>query len=97
MSDMAAGGFILRSDQENSVQIVADCLLGGGVCVLPTDTVYGFSGIVPHSKGNIQKIKGRDEGKPFIQLVSSPEDVFQYIDVGIGMIWRMVPVSRQVQ
>lgn len=84
MSDMAAGGFILRSDQENSVQIVADCLLGGGVCVLPTDTVYGFSGIVPHSKGNIQKIKGRDEGKPFIQLVSSPEDVFQYIDVGIG-------------
>lgn len=70
----------MRSDQENSVQIVADCLLGGGVCVLPTDTVYGFSGIVPLSKGKIQKIKGRDEGKPFIQLVSSPEDVFQYID-----------------
>lgn len=80
MSDWAAGDLVLQSNQENSAKIVADCLLEGGVCVLPTDTVYGFSGIVPLSKGKIQKIKGRDEGKPFIQLIASPEDIYQYID-----------------
>ena len=82
MSDMAAGGFILRSDQENSVQIVADCLLGGGVCVLPTDTVYGL-GANAQSDTAIEKIyaaKGRPSDKPLILLIHDRKQLQLFTD-----------------
>ena len=37
-----------KSDKESS-QIAVDYLRRGKVVVLPTDTVYGFSGIVPRA------------------------------------------------
>ena len=70
---------ILRSDS-NSVEFVSRVLLEGSVVVLPTDTVYGFSGVVPESEVLIHKIKGRDETKPFIQLIAEPEDIYRYTD-----------------
>lgn len=70
---------ILRSDS-NSVEFVSRVLLEGSVVVLPTDTVYGFSGVVPESEDVIRKIKGRDETKPFIQLIAEPEDIYRYTD-----------------
>lgn len=70
---------ILRSDS-NSVDFVSRVLLEGSVVVLPTDTVYGFSGIVPESEDMIRKIKGRDEAKPFIQLIAEPDDIYRYTD-----------------
>lgn len=72
-----------KSDSESSL-IAADYLRRGKVVILPTDTVYGFSGIVDgrhysfHTDAEITKIKGRDEGKHFIQLLSKPEDVKKY-------------------
>ena len=83
--------------------LVADCIKGGGVCVLPTDTVYGFSGIVPQSQSRIHSIKGRDEGKPFIQLIAKPEDLYRYTDVVVpqqlfslwpGAVTVIVPVKQ---
>ena len=68
---------ILRSDSD-SVECVSRVLLEGSVVVLPTDTVYGFSGVVPESEDVIRKIKGRDETKPFIQLIAEPEDIYRY-------------------
>lgn len=70
---------ILRSDSD-SVECVSRVLLEGSVVVLPTDTVYGFSGVVPESEDVIRKIKGRDETKPFIQLIAEPEDIYRYTD-----------------
>ena len=70
---------ILRSDG-NSVEFVSRVLLEGSVVVLPTDTVYGFSGVVPESEDVIRKIKGRDETKPFIQLIACPDDIKKYTD-----------------
>lgn len=58
-------------------------LSAGRVVVLPTDTVYGFSGVVPGSEGLIRRIKGRDEGKPFIRLVSSPDEILSYTDMPV--------------
>lgn len=93
---------IFRSEV-NSQQIVAKHLLDGKVCVLPTDTVYGFSGIVPQSKKSIQAIKGRKEEKPFIQLIARPDDIYKYTDFKIpqklfslwpGAITIIVPVTR---
>ena len=53
--------------------------------IIPTDTVYGFSGIVDSSEhfntdAIIRKIKGREEYKPFIQLIAAPEDIVKYTD-----------------
>lgn len=70
---------ILRSDSD-SVECVSRVLLEGSVVVLPTDTMYGFSGVVPESEVLIRKIKGRDETKPFIQLIAEPEDIYRYTD-----------------
>jgi L-threonylcarbamoyladenylate synthase len=50
------------------------------VGIIPTDTVYGLSGIVDSSEEKIKLIKGRDENKPFIQLIGKPEDLNQYTD-----------------
>lgn len=72
-----------KSDAE-SAHIAADYLKRGKVVILPTDTVYGFSGIVDgrhysfHTDQNIRELKGRGEDKPFIQLLASPADLKKY-------------------
>lgn len=73
--------------EEKSVDECVAILKKGGVVILPTDTVYGFSGIVD-VKGKdfystdvkIREIKGRSESKPMIQLISKPEDIYLYTD-----------------
>lgn len=79
---------ILTKDESSVVQ-TAECLKKGGVVVIPTDTVYGFSGIVQVTDENsptfctdaiIRKIKGREETKPLIQLIAKPEDIRLYTD-----------------
>ena len=75
-----------KSDSD-SISIAAETLRKGGVAILPTDTVYGFSGIVdcPGKKAfctekRIREIKGRSETKPFIQLISSPDEISRFSD-----------------
>jgi L-threonylcarbamoyladenylate synthase len=48
-----------------------------GVVVLPTDTLYGMIGNAQSKKAveKIYKIKGRNENKPFIVLISSYKDL----------------------
>lgn len=75
---------ICRKCDEESVDIASSYLKRGKVVVIPTDTVYGFSAIVDgrhysyHTDEKIRAIKGRDEKKPFIQLISSPADLKKY-------------------
>ncbi|MDE6736958.1 MAG: Sua5/YciO/YrdC/YwlC family protein [Treponemataceae bacterium] len=72
---------ICRKCDEESVSIAADFLKRGKIVVLPTDTVYGFSGIVDgrhyyyHTDRKIREIKWRGDEKPFIQLISSPAEM----------------------
>ncbi len=73
---------ILKKEAE-SADAVVRALRGGHVVIIPTDTVYGFSGIVPVADAEIRAIKGRSETKPFIRLISSPEAVFAYTDDSI--------------
>ena len=78
----------LNKSDPTSIQLTADTLKSGGIVILPTDTVYGFSGIVdlkahsPHyeSDAKIRAIKGRQETKPLIQLLAKPEDLKLYTD-----------------
>ena len=70
----------LKSDS-GSAQKCADLLKKGKVLVLPTDTVYGFSGITDgtgNTDARIRQIKGRAETKPFICLIAHPEDIKQH-------------------
>lgn len=68
-----------KFDQE-SENAVVKALKEKKVVIIPTDTVYGFSGIVPDTDAVIRKIKGRAETKPFIQLIAHPEDIKDYTD-----------------
>ncbi|MBE6354429.1 L-threonylcarbamoyladenylate synthase [Treponema sp.] len=78
-----------KTDSE-SIEKISDVLKNGGIVILPTDTVYGFSGVVD-LKGRkeffcddrIRQIKGRSETKPLIQLIAKPEDINLYTDAAI--------------
>lgn len=70
---------ILKKEDANSADRVATYLKKTALIVLPTDTIYGFSAIVPIGAGKIVRAKGRDEGKPFIQLLAKPEDLYNYL------------------
>ena len=66
-----------------SIEKTVEALKNGDVVIIPTDTVYGFSGIVCKDFATdvkIKNIKGRDENKPFIQLIASPKDISNYTD-----------------
>ncbi len=47
-------------------------LAGGGIVVMPCDTIYGLVGRVPDSEPRIRAIKGRSESQPFLQLIPDP-------------------------
>ena len=73
-----------KSDAESTI-LCSQLLKQGNLVLLPTDTVYGISGIVSDDKTidiNVQKkiinVKGRDESKKMIQLISKPLDIFKY-------------------
>ena len=79
---------IVKKSDSTSIEQTAAILKNGGIVIIPTDTVYGFSGIVDlknasaHFKtdAKIRAIKGRAETKPLIQLIARPEDIRLYTD-----------------
>ena len=82
---------IVKKSDKTSMEKTAASLRAGGIVIIPTDTVYGFSGIVDFAKpadstrpfktdSKIRAIKGRAESKPLIQLIAHPEDIRLYTD-----------------
>ncbi|UTC68161.1 MULTISPECIES: L-threonylcarbamoyladenylate synthase [unclassified Treponema] len=76
---------ILKEDPK-SLESAASVLKNGEIIIIPTDTVYGFSGIIPSTKEKIIKIKKRDAAKSFIGLIEKPQDIYKYTD-------RLIPQS----
>ena len=89
----AKTALLIDKASPDSIAQTAKILKEGGVVIIPTDTVYGFSGIVestgalrepqgphkPHGTDErIRSIKGRAETKPMIQLIASPEKLAKY-------------------
>lgn len=56
---------------------VVSILKSGGVGVLPTDTIYGLVGssLAPETVKRIYILKKRSKNKPFITLISRPEEL----------------------
>ena len=79
---------ILKKSDPTSIKETTATLRKGGIVIIPTDTVYGFSGIVDlktaasqfETDAKIRAIKGRSETKPLIQLLARPEDLRLYTD-----------------
>ncbi len=79
---------ILKKSDPTSIEQTVAILKKGGIVIIPTDTVYGFSGIVDladtptrfETDSKIRAIKGRSESKPLIQLIAKPEDIRLYTD-----------------
>lgn len=76
---------VVNKSDAKSVQITSEMLKRGGVVILPTDTVYGFSAKSDINEADlrIRDIKGRSESKPFIRLISNPEDIKKFTDDSI--------------
>ena len=75
---------VISKYQNNSIELTVEKLRNRDIVIIPTDTVYGFSGIVPWTEDYIRQIKGREENKPFIQLIGSPKDIQYYTDEKIN-------------
>ena len=79
---------IKNKNDTTSIKETVAILKKGGIVIIPTDTVYGFSGIVDladtptrfETDSKIRAIKGRSESKPLIQLIAKPEDIRLYTD-----------------
>lgn len=71
---------IVSIDDKSCFDLCVAALKKGEVVILPTDTIYGFSGIVPVTEEKIRKIKHCPSEKKMIQLISKPEDVYKYSD-----------------
>lgn len=58
----------------------ARLLKEGKIGVMPTDTVYGLVGqaLSKETVERIYDVKGRDEGKPFIVLIDSMDDLARF-------------------
>jgi L-threonylcarbamoyladenylate synthase len=74
---------VIDETAPDSIPVAAALLAAGNVAILPTDTLYGFSGIVPHSAAAIKALKGRGDSKPFIRLIAEACDIARYSDTEI--------------
>jgi len=71
---------VVSRNLPDSADRAAHALREKKLIIIPTDTIYGFSGIVPDSNDLIIRAKGRDEGKPFIQLIAEPSDLMRFTE-----------------
>ena len=68
---------------ESSLILALGLYKSGGIFIYPTDTIYGIGGN-PFDKNvvkRIKDIKGRNENKQFIWLISDFENLLNYVDV----------------
>ena len=71
---------ILQKKEKNCISITSSRILNNKVVIIPTDTIYGFSGL-PSTEKILMNIKKREESKKLIYLIEKPEMVLKYIDI----------------
>jgi len=56
---------------------LATIFRGGGVVLMPTDTIYGLHAMAGDHDAiaRIRAMKGRDDGKPFLVIAASPDQL----------------------
>lgn len=74
----------------------ASVLLGGGIAIIPTDTVYGVAAHpdCPAAIERIYAVKGRESGKPIALLVDSsaaagiPPSIGELVPGALTVVWH---------
>lgn len=64
---------VIPKNDARSMTLCTRYLKRNRVIVVPCDTIYGFVGRVPDTDSRIRQIKGREEKKPFLMLIASPD------------------------
>jgi L-threonylcarbamoyladenylate synthase len=82
---------VQREPSAADIGAIAEVLRGGGVMLLPTDTIYGLHGVATDDRaiGRIAAMKGRDAAKPFVVIGASMQQL-QDIGVDLGARARKV-------
>ena len=81
---------------EAEIARAAELLTGGGIVVLPTETVYGAAAVLNHPQGlnRLRDLRGGD-GKPFTIHLARPADATRYLgplnELGRRMIRKLWP------
>ena len=67
----------VRPDNDNTRQLAAEIVSSGGLIAFRTDTFYGLGAdpLNVEAIKRIKRIKGRDDGKPILLLISDLSDV----------------------
>lgn len=73
----------------SEISAIDQTLTRGGVCILPTETVYGLAGFAQSSEAidKIYQIKGRDFDKPLALCVRDTAMMYQYTsEIGVASV-----------
>ena len=74
---------IIREEDPQLFDILADVLTHNGVAVLKCDTIYGIIGLLDKTEKRIAEIKQRNTDKPFVCLIAGEEWVSEYAEIKI--------------
>lgn len=70
--------FLSAEDVLAALPTITTHLRAGGAIAYPTETVYGFGGLVSErALERVAQLKARDENKPFLLLISNPAQCAQ--------------------
>lgn len=87
---------VVRIDDASALTRCARALADGGVCAVPTDTIYGFAACAKSARGvsALYEIKGRAANVPIAIAVADAEDVGAYGEcehLAEGLLARLLP------
>lgn len=73
----------INENPEEALILASGLFHSGKIFIYPTDTIYGIGGnpFNPDVVKRISEIKGRDEKKQFIWLISDLENLLNYVEV----------------
>src|SRR5271155_1864248 len=69
------------ADVEAAVRRAVDALVGGGVVVLPTETVYGAAAMLsqPEATARLKALRNGSDNKPLTIHLAKAEDALNYL------------------
>lgn len=70
---------IVQKKEKKCISITSSLILKNEVVIIPTDTIYGFSGLLSSEK-DLMNIKKREKSKKLIYLIEKPEMALEHID-----------------
>ncbi len=101
---------MILKDTEETRMLAAEIVKNGGLIAFRTDTFYGLGAdpLNPAAVERIKRLKGREEGKPILLLISEPGDADRLLssrtelfELVAGKLWPgpltlVVPASSEL-